>query len=199
MYLRYVDDIFTVFSGTANYLPFLHALNRQHKNLEFTVEIGNDHLAFLDTQISIKDANFESWVYRKPTNTNVLLNQSAVCPVQWKNGLIKCLLNRAWVICSNYRRLHEEIEKLRSIFSNNGYPIRFFDKIVKQYLLNKWETNCKTHKDNSLDVEKRYIMKIPYVGKASVIFKCKFSALLRQAYDVNVQCVFDSCKVKNYF
>ena len=91
LYVRYVDDLFCVFSKDVDYRKFLDVLNSQHVNLRFTVEVGETHLAFLDTQVSIQDANFETWVFRKKTNTNVLLNFNAVCPIQWKVGLIKCL------------------------------------------------------------------------------------------------------------
>ena len=79
-------------------MKFLDVLNSQHTNLRFTFEIGNSTLAFLDTHNSIENANFESWVYRKKTNTNVILNDTDVCPIQWKSGLVNCLLNRAWTI-----------------------------------------------------------------------------------------------------
>ena len=40
--------------------------------------------------------------FGKKTYTNVLLNFNAVVPNCWKNGLIICLLKRAWNICSIY-------------------------------------------------------------------------------------------------
>ena len=40
---------------------------------------------------------------------------------------------------------------------------------------------------------------IPYVGKPSLIFKQKISELVKKSYDVDVRCVFNSLKVKNYF
>ena len=62
-------------------MKFLDILNNQHKNLKFTFELGNSTLDFLDTNISIVNADFGSWVYRKETETNVILNESAVCPI----------------------------------------------------------------------------------------------------------------------
>ena len=86
LYLLYVDDIFVVFPRETNFMKFLNILNSQHKNLQFMYELGNSTLAFLDTNISIVNTDFESWVYRKETNTNVILNESAICPIQWNSG-----------------------------------------------------------------------------------------------------------------
>ena len=83
---RYVDD---VFDKNVNFQPFLEHINHQNSNVKFTVEESvNKVLDFLDTCICIKENNFESFVYRKSTNTDVLLNFDAVCPVTWKKSVI---------------------------------------------------------------------------------------------------------------
>ena len=40
---------------------------------------------------------------------------------------------------------------------------------------------------------------IPFIGKPSLIFKRKICEIFKQAYDVELSCVFGSFKVKNYF
>ena len=44
-----------------------------------------------------------------------------------------------------------------------------------------------------------YILKVPYIGRASLVFKRKITEIVRKAYDVKLCCIFDTCKVKNYF
>ena len=204
LYVRYVDDIFVVFSSSVDYKPFFDILNAQHSNLRFTVELGDKDLTFLDTQVSIENGNFESWVYRKPTNTHVILNQCALCPMEWKKGLVKCFLHRAWTICSNYKRLHEEIVILRDIFVRNGYAVSFFDRIVNRFLIKKF-TQGKFVNVSSDDKEdepvflKRYILKVPYIGKASIHFKRKITELVQRQFDVKLSCVYSSCKIRDYF
>ena len=171
-------------------------MNSLHGNLKFTVEFGGDQLAFLDSEISIKNGNFETFVYRKPTNTGVILNNGAMCPFHWKVGLLKCLLYRAWTVCSNYSRLHSEFEKLRTVFVENGYSTVFYDKILKLFLWNRFKPKAL---DDSNVVEKSYVLMVPYVGKASLIFKRRLSELVRETYGVKLSCVFNSCKVKDYF
>ena len=49
------------------------------------------------------------------------------------------------------------------------------------------------------DVEKFYVLCIPYVGEASETFKRKITKLVQDMYKVNLSCVFQSFKVKQYF
>ena len=44
---------------------------------------------------------FKSSVFRKATDTGLLLNISAACPYRWKIGLINCMLYRAYNIGYN--------------------------------------------------------------------------------------------------
>ena len=142
LFLRYVDDIFAVFSAGVDTSDFLHILNSLHPNIKFTVEIGLNKLPFLDAEVTIEDGNFETWVYRKPTNTNVLLNAFAFCPSEWKRGLVYCFLNRAWTICSSREIFNQEVIKLKDIFVKNGYTLAFFDKILSVFISKKEQPSC---------------------------------------------------------
>ena len=101
LYLRYVDDIFAIFREGADIDGFLAKINRSHPNIKFTVEEANETLPFLDVEIKLLENSYDSWVWRKKTHTGVLLNFSAMAPTKWKFGLIFCLLNRVWDICSS--------------------------------------------------------------------------------------------------
>ena len=80
-YTRYVDDVFAIFKQDEHVDKFLNLLNSQHQNLEFTVERSVGSLPFLDVEIRIKeDNNIETRIYRKQTNTEVLLNFNSVAP-----------------------------------------------------------------------------------------------------------------------
>ena len=99
LYIRYVDDIFCVFKDEASKLQFFERLNNLHTNLKFTVENATDKLPFLDVDVSIKDGNLETSVFRKGTHTGVFMNFAAMAPQKWKFGLIFCMLHRAYAIC----------------------------------------------------------------------------------------------------
>ena len=140
---RYVDDIFCVLNSLEYVKMFLSFLNDIHPNLKFSCEIGPQKLAFLDTQISLSsndDLSLITSVYRKPTDTKTIINFHAVCRWIWLSGLIKCFLNRAFIVCNNWSTFHEEISKLKDIFHTNGYPKDIFYNRVKKFLSKKLMT-----------------------------------------------------------
>jgi len=197
LYLRYIDDIFAVFPNDTDFQPFFDKLNALHPNLKFTTEIGGQRLAFLDTDIAISGSDLEISIFRKPTNTDVVLNWTACCPLQWKQGLMYCFLHRAWTICSSYAILHSEWDKLKSIFVRNGYPVSIFDKCLKAFLNRKFVKSQRGEIDD--EPERMFVLQIPYVGKASLLFRRKMVKLVDEIYGRRLRCIFTSCKVKNYF
>ena len=92
LYLRYVDDVFCVFNDMMSVTRFLDCLNKLQPNLKYIYDLGPK--TFLDTQMNLNldSLGFTTEVYRKPTNTNVILNWSAFWPEIWKIGLMTCLI-----------------------------------------------------------------------------------------------------------
>lgn len=128
-------------------------------------------------------------------NTNVLLNFDAVCPLSWKKGIIFGALSRAKIVCSNTVLLSKEINKLRTIFWQSGYPISFFNKVLELF-----EQRQSRERDTSVeDDEKRYILKIPYVGTLSHVFRNKLITFFNNELRVTICPVFNTFKVANYF
>ena len=91
-------------------------------------------LPFLDVNISFSNEKFSTTVYRKPTFTGLFTNFESFIPITYKRGLINTLLFRYFNISSSYAIFHAEIEKFRQIMTKNGYPEKFFDKIVRSFL-----------------------------------------------------------------
>ena len=98
------------------------------------MEKSTNTLSFLDMELKIHNNNLQSWIWRKPTHTGVFLNFKAICPLKWKSSLISCMLNRAKNICSDCHLFKNEVEKLSSMFCNNGYRNYFFDKVFYQFM-----------------------------------------------------------------
>ena len=121
MYSRYVDDIFAVFDNSDHCTKFLDLLNSQHNNIKFTVELPSDTIPFFDVEIRLNKTGIDTWVYRKPTNTNLILNFNALCPTKWKSELILCFLNRAKRICFSDFLFDKEVSMLKKMFLNNDY------------------------------------------------------------------------------
>ena len=68
------------------------------------------------------DGTLSTSKYRKPTFSGLYLKWNSYVPKQFKTGLVNCLLNRAWKICSNSDLFHQEI---KSTLAANGYPSNF--------------------------------------------------------------------------
>ena len=50
------------------------------------MEFPSDTIPFLDVEIRLNETGIDTWVYRKPTNTNLSLNFNALCLTKWKSG-----------------------------------------------------------------------------------------------------------------
>ena len=105
-----------------------------HPSLNYTVETSKiEFLAFLDVSVQKIETELLTSVYRKTTNTNMLINWNAKSPKNWKVGIIKCLLNRALRICNNYNDYEKETKKLNEISQLNGYPKYLVTKIIEEF------------------------------------------------------------------
>ena len=174
-YRRYVDDIFAIFHCQSDKEKFFSFLNKAHDNLKFTMEnmdTSRKSLPFLDVNIKITSENaFETRVYKKPTNTGVLLNFSAMVLERWKTAVVKCLLNRADRVASSEELLKQDIQSVKSMFLKNGYPNSFLEKIIADFL-RKNESNDKNKRDQlnttaTTEPAKSAYLTLPYIGKAS--------------------------------
>ena len=116
-------------------------------------------------------------------------------PFIWKNGLIKCLLHRADVICSSKKALDDEHENLRKIFFENHYPVKLLDKIIEEHIKRKKNATNKAVSEKS---EYATVLKLPYVGKTSVAFARQLKLLLDKSGQ-HVRVVFRTTKVQDNF
>ena len=144
---------------------------------------------------------YDTCMWRKPTNTGLLLNFHSMCPTTWKSGLIKCFLHRGKYICSNYSLYKQEIEKLRMLFQKNAYPNWFINKIITKFKNNNFNNTNDCNFSNTQEIEKEFAFTfgIPYIGKPSRTFSKKLRALIKNKFNVNMNIYFRSFKVGNYF
>ena len=139
-YLRYVDDILAAFKKEKDSLNFLNFLNKKHPNIKFTIEKQvNKYIAFLDVFISgIDNQNLILQTYHKSTYTGLLLNFRSFTLFSYKISLIKCLIDRSFKICNNWKSFHNDIENIKSNLIKNPYPPFLIHKVIKKYLDHKF-------------------------------------------------------------
>ena len=144
-YRRYVDDCFILVKSKDHITPFLDYLNSQHTCINFTCEIEADKtLPFLDIKIQRSNGSFVTSVYRKPTFTGLFTNFESFIPLVFKKGLIYTLMFRYFKLSSSYDIFHAELEKLKTLLKQNGYPHRFLDHCFPIFLIQNFSSSCKT-------------------------------------------------------
>jgi hypothetical protein len=95
----------------------LHHINGLHKKIQFTMEIDkNDDLPFLDIDIYRKtDGSLGYKVYRKPTHTNLYLQQRSHHHLANKQSALTSLTHRDKILCDQ-DSLPQELDFLTSVF-----------------------------------------------------------------------------------
>ena len=198
--LRYVDDIFALFRNESDADTFLNVLNDLHPCLTFTIEKGNKSMPFLDVNVSIDSKSFVTTVYRKETHTGVFLNFYAMAPSAWKRGVIMCLLYRAKMICSSVSLFNTEVGALRDMFFRNSYSSKFFDSVLSTFRrVSDVITPSVTEEPEKEETPTTVILRVPYFGKCSVNFARSLSSIISSHYNVKVNIVYCTFKVKSYF
>ena len=136
-YKRYVDDTFLLFREENHAASFLHFVNTFHPNIKFTMEAeSSNQLPFLDILVSRSNGQFMTGIFRKETFTGLGLNFFSHSPLSFKVNSCKTLLSRAFSLCSNWLKFHEEVSFLKSYFNKNCYPASIFERQIKDFLNN---------------------------------------------------------------
>ena len=119
---------------------FFTFLNGQHSAINFTnEEESNNCLSFLDVLITRNDDNkLTTSIHRKPFFSGLYLKFDSFVPHSFKRGLVNCLVNRAWHICSNFDLFHSELDYLRTVLASSGYPTNFVDSCIRRFLDKKY-------------------------------------------------------------
>ena len=100
LWLRYFDDTFTAVRHD-EIDAFYHHLNEQNTDIQFTREVEeNGKLPFLDCLVSRSGNSLRTTVYRKPTHTDRLLDESSYNPTSHKATTIRTLTRRAQLACN---------------------------------------------------------------------------------------------------
>ena len=155
--------------------------------MSFTEEKESDNkLPFLDILVFREPScnNFSTNVYRKSTFSGVYTNFKSFMPLKYKIGLLWTLLDRCFNIVSNYKLLHEQIDKTRNVFVKNGYPTEFIDQSINGYLNRKFSLPVTTVKKKDVTIV------LPYLGKISLLIAKKLQWVMakhiKNCYNIRV-------------
>ena len=191
VYFRYVDDTYVIFDSELECDYFHGKLNSLHPALKFTIEKEqNNSLNFLDVSVQKEGDSFFTSVYRKPTFTGQYIRWNSFSPKERKIGLIKTLVHRALMICSK-TKLTSELDTIKRILIENGYPDDIISKCFKQKI-------ASFISDKHFGPEKCPVyLKLPWIGDVSLKFENQIKKAINFCYSaVNPRVVYSA---KNMF
>ena len=111
-YKRYVDDTFSAMPDFETASEFLTTLNNSHPSIDFTMELDeNGRLPFLGMNIIRNGCRLDTKVYRKPTDTGLLLHHHSHVDSRYKRSLLNTMLNRTFKLSSTWKHFDQECER----------------------------------------------------------------------------------------
>ena len=132
-YKRYVDDTLAIMPDLNEVNIFLDKLNSRHRNLKFTMEIAEPNtIPFVCMSITKMGNRLETSVYRKSTNTGLLLHYQSHVEKRCKDCILTTMIHRAYQLSSTPTAFSAGCNKLRSIFLNVDYPINLIDSAINK-------------------------------------------------------------------
>nr|VZI39189.1 unnamed protein product [Spirometra erinaceieuropaei] len=128
-WMRYVDDTFVILHRDAKD-NFKRRLNSVFPQIQLTMEEEKDGvLPFLDVQVTRQeDGTLQTGVFRKATNTEIILHYNSNHPLSHKRSCVRTLFRRINTHCSTEAEKLRERETLWHLFLANGYPRSFVNK-----------------------------------------------------------------------
>ena len=150
----------------------------------------NKSINFLDVKISRENDNsISTSTYRKPTFTGVMLNWNSLTSIKYKKGLISCLLDRSFKICSTNEQKIVEMEELRNLLIKNNYPSYIIDKQFE-----KFEKYKQLNVENPANPdEKIKYLSLPFINDKSETIARKIQETVKDHFEnINLRIAFKS-------
>ncbi|CAJ0961662.1 unnamed protein product [Ranitomeya imitator] len=129
-YLRYIDDIFLIWTGPTDILQAFHqTLNSVYPELHFTMQYDPARISFLDTLVQRDDqGRLSTDIFSKPTDCNSLLHYSSSHPKATRNSLPRSQFTRVARIVSDRDVLPTRLDNMSEKFRERNYPQRLLDQ-----------------------------------------------------------------------
>ena len=109
---------------------------------------NNYSIPFIGALITKSSNKLETQVYRKPTNTGLLLHVQSHTDLHYKKCLIKTVVHHAKELSSRHQALIDECRHLKSMFHHLGYPSSLVNCIIDKCDYSS-TLNAKTKSDET--------------------------------------------------
>ena len=157
LWLRFIDDIFVLWTHGANELnQFLDYMNHFHESIKFTMECSDTQIVFLDTLVKKSDDKNKLLVelYTKPTDTHNYLHFNSFHPSHTKRAGPYGQFLRVRRNCSLLADYDKHSLMLKEKYILRGYPESLVEnsrlkarRVVRSDILNPTRNN--NPKDNN--------------------------------------------------
>ena len=84
----------------------------------------------MDVTITNHKTHFSTDLFKKPINTNLSTKFDSAIDHKFKINLIRCLVSRAWKICSTYGNFSKQMESLCNFLCSNDYPLNIVESTI---------------------------------------------------------------------
>lgn len=171
-YYRYVDDILILWSGNLQDLhEFASHLNTLHSTIKFTIELENENkqLNFLDLTISVTDNKHTFDIFRKPTDTGVVIDNQSNHPYQHKVAAFHCYIERILKIPLSTESFNRELMIIKQIASNHNFQHNLINKILtkKRNRITSNLTYINNPLPNTIANNNKKYFPLTYIGPVS--------------------------------
>jgi hypothetical protein len=120
-YSRYVDDILILYDHTkTNMNQVLNDFNNIHNKIQYTVEEeNNNELHFFDISIQRLESSLDYKIYRKPTSTSTIIQNTSCHPAEHRAMALNFLFNRLNSYPLNNHNRNSEFQVMNQIAKEN--------------------------------------------------------------------------------
>ena len=109
---RFLDDWFIIWENDIDIQDFHTCLNSLHPSIQFTMEISEMSIPFLDIMITLEDTEITTDLYYKPTNTHNYLDFLSCHPKHTKVNVPFSLASKIVTIVSDSEKRSERLNEL---------------------------------------------------------------------------------------
>lgn len=133
---RFLDDCFILWTKSYDELDSFHRiLNNLHKDINFTMEINEQKLPFLDILIIKQNDALSTDIFHKETDTKQYLNFTSCHPSHTKRSIPYNLARRICTIVSDKNVRDIRLQELTISLISRGYPKQLIQSGIQKALM----------------------------------------------------------------
>lgn len=133
IWLRYIDDIFVVWTGCEGELnEFLSFINGKHGTIKFTWSWSKERVNFLDVQVFNNVGKIETDLYVKPTDEHQYLFYTSCHPRGCKQSIPHAQALRLRSVCSTNSAFDKRTNELTTYLVERRYWERFVRNQIRK-------------------------------------------------------------------